>query len=121
MEQPIKKALIIDDDPDICLLLEQILKYKKLEPFSAGSLAKTRSILSDICPHVIFVDHRLPDGLGLDYIPSIRLRCPEARIIAMTAQDAAEHKAGVLKKGADFFLEKPFLIDKIYELLDDIA
>lgn len=116
-----RTALVIEDDYGIYILLEQILKSKNFTPVHADSIAKTRLLLTEICPKVIFVDHRLPDGLGIDFIPAIREIYPEAKIIAMTAQNTIENRIKASQNGSDQFLEKPFLISQVYHVLDNLA
>lgn len=120
MNEHIQKALIIDDEVEICFLLTQILKRKNITSVNAGSLARTFEIINEMCPDVIFVDQRLPDGLGHDFIPTIRKKCPDARIIAMTAQEVLDEEAQVLNVGADYLLEKPFLVNRVFELIEGL-
>ena len=83
----------------------------------ADTLGKARSFIARTCPDVIFIDQRLPDGFGLEFIPNLRKNCPKAKIIAITAQDVEENKIRVLEDGADHFLEKPFTVSRIREVL----
>jgi DNA-binding response OmpR family regulator len=118
MELQLKSVLIIEDDEDICFLLKQTLSARNYHIFLAHSLNETRELLGSVCPAFIFIDHCLPDGLGLDFVPVLRENYPESKIIAMTAQETAENKIHAFRKGVDFFLEKPFLLNQIYGLLD---
>jgi two-component system, OmpR family, response regulator len=110
-------ALIIDDEISIFALLKQILKSKNYTSTHAGTLTQAKQILAEMQPDVIFLDHRLPDGFGFDFIPALCKMCPNARIIAMTAQDIAQNKEKVMNDGAHYFLPKPFLVNKVYEAL----
>jgi DNA-binding NtrC family response regulator len=113
-----QKALIIDDQNEICHLLELILKIKNISSIHSGSLRETWDVLSAYHPDIIFIDHNLPDGLGFDHIPKIRQLVPSAKIIAMTAQISSLKKDEIIKKGASFFLEKPFTIQQVNKLVD---
>lgn len=118
MEIQPKSVLIIEDDEDICFLLKQTLSSRNYIPILAHSLKETRILLERVSPEFIFIDHRLPDGLGLDFVPVLRKNYPDSKIIAMTAQQTAENKINAFKMGVDYFLEKPFLLSQIYGLLD---
>lgn len=120
MNENIHKAFIIDDESEICFLLAQILKRRNIQSEYAGTLAETMNVIEDFQPNIIFVDHRLPDGLGHDIIPILRDKCPMARIVAMTAQEVLDQKSQVERSGADFLLEKPFLVNKVYELIEGL-
>jgi DNA-binding response OmpR family regulator len=112
-----KLALIIDDDTYIFSLLTLLIKGKQYSTLHADTLARAKAILTKNSPDLIFIDQRLPDGPGLDFIPDLRKICPGAKIIAITAQDVEENKLKVIEDGADFFLEKPFTVQKIKEIL----
>ncbi|HEX2936043.1 MAG TPA: response regulator [Bacteroidales bacterium] len=120
MNEHIQKALIIDDETEICFLLAQILKRRNITSEYAGTITDALIIAEAFQPNIIFVDHRLPDGLGHDVIPILREKCPTARIIAMTAQEIFDQKTQVERCGADFLLEKPFLVNKVYELIEGL-
>jgi DNA-binding NtrC family response regulator len=112
------KALIIDDDPGICMLIEQILKFRKIESANVSTIDEAREMLGNMSPDMIFIDHRLPDGPGIDFIPEIRQIHPGTIVVAMTAEYEAERNINIFGKGADHFLEKPFYIDDVNKLLD---
>lgn len=112
-----KNALIIDDQLDICLLLEMILKLNQITAIYTCSLTETWDVLAKYSPSFIFIDHNLPDGFGFDHITKLREMAPKAVIIAMTAQITPAFIRDVKNKGADFFLEKPFTIKQVSTLV----
>jgi two-component system, OmpR family, response regulator len=58
-------ALIVDDEKDICYLLNSLLRQKNIHANLAGGPAKARKITQNNNPSLIFLDNHLPDGLGL--------------------------------------------------------
>jgi DNA-binding response OmpR family regulator len=110
-----KIALILDDEPTICMLLVEILKMNEIHSVTADSVGSARLLLNNWKPSLAFIDHRLPDGYGLEFIPELRKLCKNARIILMTAQENF-NKETIKQYGADFFLSKPFSINRILEL-----
>ena len=112
------KALIIDDETDICYLLSRLLKHKNLETAFVNSLADANKALKNERPELIFLDNHLPDGLGLNYIPYIKKNYPDAKIIMITAHDSGDDRAKALENGADVFIGKPFSSDIIYKTVD---
>jgi len=61
-----KKALIVDDETDICYLLSNILKQKNIQTVFAGSLAEADRVLQTSGYfYYLFLDNHLPDGLEL--------------------------------------------------------
>lgn len=111
-------ALIIDDDPYIYSLISILIRDLNFITVHADNIAKARIFTARTCPDVIFIDQRLPDGFGLELIPGLRKDFPLAKIIAITAEDVEENKLRVKEYGADYFLEKPFTVKKIREILE---
>ncbi len=108
-----KKILIIEDEGDMCLLLNILLKGKELELDHVKSLAGAKDYLQNEQPSVIILDNKLPDGFGVDFISYIKNKYPKVRVIMITGY-LASAKDVALENGADAFLEKPFTRDQLY-------
>ncbi len=52
---------------------------------TASSLAQARSLIVADAPDVVLLDHRLPDGLGVDSIAELKALRPSAKIVVLTA------------------------------------
>lgn len=114
------KALIIDDETDICFLLGSILKQKNLQPDYANSLSDAKKALEKTTPAIIFLDNHLPDGLGMDFISHIKNNYPQVKLVMITAHDTVADKEKALDTGADRFIGKPFSRDTIYQTVDQL-
>lgn len=114
------KALIIDDEVDVCYLLSGLLKQKNVETGFVNSLSEAEKVLQRESPRVIFLDNHLPDGRGVDYIPTIKGVHPSSKIIMITAHDTSADRERALKSGADHFIGKPFNREIIYQTLEQI-
>ena len=104
-----KKALIVDDESDICFLLSNILKQKNIQAVTAGSLAEADRMLQS--PNLfcyVFLDNHLPDGLGIDQIKRWKEKFPLIHLIMITAHDSYEERKKASTDGADNFIAKPF-------------
>lgn len=110
-----KLALILDDEPTICILLQEILKINNIPSVIADSIKNARLLLNEHTPDYAFIDHRLPDGYGLEFIPELRSKCLDAYIIIMTAQENFEQQE-IESFGANIFIPKPFEIDRILKM-----
>ena len=112
-------ALIIDDETDICFLLSSILRQKNFQTVFAGSLSEADKILDKQNLHsVIFLDNHLPDGLGVNNINRIKMRCPSSRIVMITAHDTTSDREKAQQEGVDFFIGKPFSKETIFKTLE---
>ena len=104
-----KRALIVDDETDICYLLSNILKQKNIPTAFAGSLAEAdRMLQSADYFYYVFLDNHLPDGLGINQIKRWKERFPFIHVIMITAHDSYEERRKASKDGADHFISKPF-------------
>ena len=118
----ILKALIIDDETDICYLLSRLLKHKNLETAYVNSLsAATNALKNEESPEIIFLDNHLPDGLGMNYINFIKANHPSSKIVMITAHDSADDRARAMEQGADLFIGKPFTSDVIYKAVEALV
>ena len=112
-----KKVLIVEDDGDMCLLLNIILKDTDLELDHVQSLLAADEYLQKELPSVIILDNKLPDGFGVDFITYLKQKYPSIRIIMISGFDAAA-KDVALENGADIYLEKPFTRDQIFKSIE---
>ena len=112
-----KTAFILEDDQDISSLLSIILKEKGLKVYNSETISSAREILEGIYPTIIFIDHRLPDGFGFEFLPELRRMFPLSYIIAITANNTLENKELSYLSGADKYIEKPFQFNKLNNLI----
>lgn len=109
-----RKVLIIEDEGDLCLLLNLLLDGNDLEIDHVPSLAKAGEYLLQEEPALVLLDNRLPDGFGLDYIGDIKRQYPSTKVIMISGVDAAARDVA-MENGADDFIEKPFTKADIYQ------
>ena len=115
IDRPVKKrALIVDDETDICFLLSNILKQKNIQPVMVGSLAEADKVLQSRKDfYYVFLDNHLPDGLGINQIKRWKQKFPLTRVIMITAHDSWEERRKAALDGVDCFISKPFSKDII--------
>lgn len=100
------KILLVDDEPEICLLLKAILLRHGMTSTGVYSLAEARQTLELGDYDGVFLDVNLPDGKGYELIPELKAKFPSARVIVISAMD--QERTSSLNAGADLFLSKPF-------------
>ena len=116
---PAKKVLIIEDEGDMCLLLNIMLNGKEMELDHVKSLSAAEEYLQKEQPSVVILDNKLPDGFGIDFIGFIKDNYPSVRIIMISGYDASAGDVA-LENGADLFLEKPFTRDQLYQSIVEL-
>ncbi|WP_142687855.1 response regulator [Chitinophaga polysaccharea] len=116
-----QKLLIIEDEGEMCLLINLLLDGKEMEIEHVQTISDAVEYFQQQPPAIVLLDNRLPDGFGLDFISYIRDKYPATKIIMISGMDAAARDIA-LANGADLFLEKPFnrttLYNAIQQLLD---
>ena len=112
-----KKALIIDDELDICMLLKGILKPIGIEAQYSTSLIEGLSNLSSDDFVLLFLDNNLPDGSGLESLSLIKKQNPGLKIIMISAYDGESERNQARKDGAIDFIGKPFSTRMVKEKL----
>jgi len=115
-----KKILIVEDEADICLLLNIILKEDNVEIEHAKSIAAAKKYLQQEPVDLVILDNRLPDGLGIDFIDELRKDFPSLKILMISGFKAATAKDLALHNGADGFLEKPFSRQQVYDAVNHL-
>jgi len=102
-----ESVLIIDDEP---LVLRAVAKHLDQEGYrtkGAKSLADLRKSLRDPAPALVLLDLNLPDGDGLDALPRLREKWPEAPVIVMTGHGTVESAVRAIRMGAYNYIQKP--------------
>ncbi len=108
-----KKVLIIEDEGDMCLLLNILLNGKEMELDHVQNLSDAADYLQKEQPSVVILDNKLPDGLGVDFISYLKQKYPAIKIIMISGFDSSA-KDVAMENGADIYLEKPFFRDQLY-------
>lgn len=106
VSSPERRALVIEDDPDIRMLITTSLKREGFIVAEAGTVregveAARRGV------DVITLDRNLPDGDGLEACAEIR-PVSDAYILMVTARGSEMDRLKGLDTGADDYIVKPF-------------
>ena len=113
-----KKALVVEDDGEMGLLLNIFLDERDVELDYVKDLLSAGEYLEQHQPNIIILDNKLPDGFGVDFISYIKKKSQATKIIMISGFGSAKDVA--LENGADIFLEKPFSKDKLYEAITEL-
>lgn len=114
-----KKVLIVEDEGDMCLLINILLSGKGIEMDHVPTLAAAEDYLQKEQPTVVILDNRLPDGLGIDFIPVIKKTYPAIKVIMISGFDKAAADVA-LENGADTYLAKPFTKEQLFAAVEEL-
>jgi len=104
---PARRVLIVDDEVDLCELLEITLARMGLQTQAANSLSDARARLAEQTFDFCITDMRLPDGSGLDLVHHLHAQHPDLPVAVITAHGNTELAVESLKAGAFDFVSKP--------------
>ncbi len=113
--------LVIDDDPDILVIVERFARQLGFEVETILNAVTALSGLSTLDPDVAIVDLQMPDIHGLDVVKAIRAADPECQVILMTGQPTIDTAIEAVKLGALDYLQKPLDFDRLKSLLTGVA
>ncbi|OMP79105.1 MULTISPECIES: response regulator [unclassified Chitinophaga] len=113
------KILIIDDEGDLCMLLNILLEGNGTKVEHVQSIAKAEEYLLQEKPSLILLDNRLPDGFGIDFLSVVKKEHPTVKVIMISGVDAAAQDVA-LENGADAFLKKPFAKTQLHQTVTEL-
>ncbi|NBA84800.1 response regulator [Emticicia sp. CRIBPO] len=115
------KVLLVEDNLINVIVAKKQLEYFGVQPDSVNSGKDAVAILKENTYHVALVDLHMPEMDGYELATIIRKEYPEIHIIVFTADIMAEVKAKLAEMGIYDIINKPFVPQKMYEMLSGIA
>jgi two-component system response regulator PilR (NtrC family) len=117
MNQP--RALVIDDEPDICELLKLTLGRMDIDTETAQDVAGAKSLLKSGAFDLCLTDMRLPDGDGLDLVEWMQTNASGVPVAVITAHGNVETAVQALKLGAFDFISKPLDLNNLRNIVSN--
>lgn len=102
------RIAIIDDDPELCELIERLLRQGGYEPIVLPDGKQLDAVMESGQPDVIILDVMLPVRDGFEICRDLRRKGYETPIIMLTARDEEMDRVLGLELGADDYVTKPF-------------
>ena len=102
-----KKILVIDDDINLCQMMEFILTGEGATTYTALDGREGLQLFYEHRPDLVILDVRMPDVNGWETCRQIRL-LTSVPIIMLTTLDKDQDVIKGLDSGADDFVSKPF-------------
>jgi len=112
------KVLIIEQEKTLQQSLSYFMeRYKNCEVFRACSIKKKVSLFQTVPFDVVLCRDRLPDGNGFEMLKELANQRPEVISILMTVRGDEQLRQEVLASGIRGYLEKPFELGQLEELM----
>ncbi len=112
-----KKVLIVDDEADICELIEITLMRMDITSQSALNLTDAKLLLDTEHFDLCLTDMHLPDGNGITLVEHVQQHYKDLPIAVITAHGNMESAVKALKAGAFDFVSKPVDIQILRNLV----
>jgi len=112
-----KKVLIVDDEADICELIEITLMRMDISSQSALNLTDAKLLLDTEHFDLCLTDMHLPDGNGITLVEHVQQHYKDLPIAVITAHGNMESAVKALKAGAFDFVSKPVDIQILRNLV----
>ena len=109
-----RKVLIVDDEPNILILMEQALEKLEdeddVELLTAKNGMEALELIEEEKPDLVFLDVMMPKMSGLEVCNTVKneLKIPNIYIIMLTAKGQEFDKQSGMAVGADLYMTKPF-------------
>lgn len=107
------KILIIDDDTDMCFLLDRFLSKHDYEVKAMHKGNTALDYLTQNKADLCIIDFRLGDMDGIELLKAIRAIQPETKILMITGYSDIKVAVQVIKMGAFDYITKPILPDEL--------
>ena len=114
---PKKSILIVDDDIAHRTMLRILLGWNyEISEADDGSVALEK--IQDDTFDLVIMDIRMPNVSGLEALEAIKTLRPETPVVMMTAYCSDQIADEARKKGAFYYLPKPFDFDELRQTIE---
>ena len=105
-----KKLLLIDDDPNLILLVKDYLEFRGYNVDTAENGREALEVLDRLVPDMIICDVMMPEMDGYTLVQHIRKEPVTNRIpvLFLSAKGQSQDRVKGLNEGADVYMSKPF-------------
>ena len=112
MSEPLRNAVLIEDEAQIRRFVRAALEQEHWQVFEATTVAQGLVECGTRKPDLVVLDLGLPDGDGTELIRDLRT-WSQVPVIVLSARSDENQKVSALDAGADDYLTKPFGIAEL--------
>ena len=105
-----KRLLLIDDDPNLILLVKDYLEFRGYEVVTAENGREALDVLEQDIPDMIICDVMMPEMDGYTFVNHVREdeRTSWIPVLFLSAKGQSQDRVKGLNIGADVYMVKPF-------------
>lgn len=112
------RVLVCDDEPSIRLLFRTAIEAKGVTVEEAADGEECLEVAARSQPDLVILDLYMPRKDGLSTLPELRLCCPEAVVLVVSAHAAVEIFEQSRSRGATACFDKLAFLPRIPALLE---
>jgi DNA-binding NtrC family response regulator len=120
-QEPHLRLLIVDDEQSIrrlCVTVGQGLNFSCSEAETAEAALAT---VETAPPDIVVTDLKMPGQSGTDLLRKMKELLPRTEIAIMTGHGSIESAVETMREGAYDYIEKPFRVERLRQLLQRMA
>lgn len=116
------KILAVDDEPAILQMLKLNLEMAGHEVHLAGDGSTALARIQQEAPDLVLLDVMMPTLDGWQVLEGVQeMQLPKSpRVILVTAKASDSDLSRGLKLGADEYVSKPFELDDLLEIVEEV-
>jgi DNA-binding NarL/FixJ family response regulator len=105
-----RRLLLIDDDPNLILLVKDYLEFRGYEVITAENGREALEVLEQEIPDMIICDVMMPEMDGYSLVKHVRedSRTSWIPVLFLSAKGQSQDRVKGLNTGADVYMVKPF-------------
>ena len=111
------RILVVDDEPKLCHLIEELLKLEGYRVDVSISNMEALQMIKENKYQMLITDLKMPGIDGLELIQKARELNPEIRTIIITGSETVETAVQSLKHEIDDDIKKPFSIVELKKVI----
>ncbi len=105
--------LVMDDEPDICRLMQRALEPAGYEVIMANDATRALQLVDQRNPDLALLDIKMPGKSGTEVFQELRISHPDTGVIMATAIVDVTVAINILREGALDYLVKPFNVNEL--------
>ena len=112
------KIMVVDDEKQICQIVEKILSKNNYEVIRATSAKEALEKMAKDSFSLLISDIVMPEMNGLEFLKLVKKEWPLTKAVMMTAYASTDTAVKAIRLGALDYLSKPFTPDELRSTVD---
>ncbi|MBD3166378.1 response regulator [bacterium] len=114
------RILSVDDEPDICNLLDEVLTGEGYQVRTAHDSRSAMQVFHDFNPHLVLLDVMLPDENGIEILKKMMAEDNNVKVVMVSAFMDLKIAKEAIKYGAIEYVGKPIQLDNLIEYISGL-